>query len=198
MKKIALLLFFFTSLLSAQDILPIKARVVSEITAYCPNGLIDVYLEDGSHTEADEKGHFEISPKQKKDTYKLTIYAGSHKVRTYEYKLEWTKRKHPKSIVVFSNINASKEIAMEDFRMGELKLYIMGGIAPTANSKKDKRLEKKYNFKYYDLGCETATEEAVLQYNERAITLLRLRYGKKWEKHIRKDIVGYDKWISLE
>lgn len=198
MKKIAILLFFFSSLASAQEILPIKARVVSEITGYRPIGPIDIYLEEGwQHITADEKGHFQITPKQKKNVYKLTIYAGSHKVRTYEYKLEWTKRKHPKSIVVFSSIKASKEIAMKDFRKGELKLYIMGGIAPTANSKKDKRIEKKYNFTYYDLGCEAATEEAVLEYNERAIMILRLKHGQKWVKHVRKDIVGYDKWISL-
>lgn len=198
MKKIALLLFFFSSLVSAQEILPIKGRVVSEITGYRPIGVIDIYLEDGSYIKADEKGHFQITPKQKKEVYKLTIYAGSHKVRNYEYKSEWTKRKHPKSIVVFSNIKASKKIAMEDFRNGKLKLYIMGGIAPIANSKKDKRLEKKYNFKYYDLGCEAATEDAILDYNERAIMILGLSHGQKWKKHVRKDIVGYNKWISLE
>ncbi len=190
MKKIALLFILTFHIGFAQEILPIKGRIVSEVTSLRPLGDIDIYLEDATPVEADENGEFFILPKKKQDRYILTIHAGFHKTLTYEYKSEWSTRKHPKSIVVYSNIKASKEIARSNFKKGQLQLYIQGGIAPVMNSKKDDRFERKYQVIYYELECGGKTEEAILEYNKMAFFLLDLKHGKAWRSKAREDVVG--------
>ena len=191
MKNVVFLFLFCITLTNAQELLPIRGKIYSAVTRVKPIGMIYINLEgDDTNYRTNKHGEFTIYPKEKKDVYKLTILAGSHELLQYDYKAEWTTRKHPKSIVVRSNFPASKEIAQADFRKGQLQLYIQGGISPVLNSKADNKFEKKYNVTYYELGSKTRTEEAVLEYNKRAFLILDLTYGKAWRSKARKDIVG--------
>lgn len=191
MKKITLVVFFCWVSIGAQNILPIKGKIVSSITRLRPIGEIDIRIK-GTYEfyTADEDGLFILYPKKEQEEYILVINAGTHDELEYHYYSEWRRRKHPKSIVVYSNIDVSKTTATQDFKKGQLQLYIQGGIAPIANSKRDNKFEKKYKITYTDFGCELKTIDALTDYNRRAFFLLDLKYGQKWRKKVRKDVIG--------
>lgn len=193
MKKIMVLFLLCFNLTNAQELLPIRGKIYSSVTRVKPMGMIYINLEgDDTNYRTNNKGEFTIYPKEKKDVYKLIIWAGTHELLHYDFKSEWLTRKHPKSIVVQSNFPASKTIAMEDFRKGQLQLYIQGERSPMKNSKEDNEFEKTYNVTYYELGSKIRTEDAVLDYNQRAFLILDLTYGKDWRKKVRKDVVGLE------
>ena len=193
MKKLVILVFLCFNLTNAQELLPIRGKIYSAVTRVKPMGMIYINLEgDDTNYRTNNAGEFTIYPKEKKDVYKLIIWAGSHELLHYDFKSEWLTRKHPKSIVVQSNFPASKSIAMEDFRKGQLQLYIRGGRSSEKDSKKDSEFEKTYNVTYYELGSKIRTEDAVLDYNRRAFFLLGMKYGKAWRKKVREDVMGLE------
>jgi hypothetical protein len=191
MKKIVYLFFFVVSSSFAQEILPIKGRIVSSVTRFRPMGQIEIRFKGtyDIHT-ADKEGNFLLYPKKEREKYTLIINAGTHQELEYTYLSEWRKRSRPKSIVVYSNFDVSKKTARQDFKKGNLKLFIQGGIAPIANRKEDDKFEKKYKISYVDFGCDLKTIEALLDYNKRAFFFLDMTYGKKWRKRVRKDVKG--------
>ena len=52
------------------------------------------------------------------------------------------------------------------------------------------KFEKKYNIEYYDFGCTPPNEECVIQYNKTIFANLDKKYGRKWRKEVRKDVIG--------
>ena len=190
--KLKLLLIFILltseiALSQTQD--TIRGRVISSVTRYEPNGTVYVTEKGTSNgTIADSLGVFELIPLMDKETYNLEISAGYYEKLDYEFKSEWTKRTKPKSIVVSADCDL-KSVG-KDWKKNGLKLYLMGGIAPIANSKSDKRFERKFRVKYYDFGCDAVVYECVEKYNRRTIRLLDLRYNGKWRKKVRKDVIG--------
>ena len=190
MKKIAVFLLF-AQLGFAQQTIPIKGKVISEITKSTPIGTIFIQIKgEQDYFTADKNGEFSITPKNHQETYVLIIEAGSHERLEYLYDSKWIKRKSPKHIVVYSNINVSKKLARRNFQEGKLKLFVQGGIAPISNSKGDKKFEKKYKITYIDFGCDLKTEDALLDYNKKAFFLLDQTYGEKWRKKVRTDVIG--------
>lgn len=189
------LLIIFTVLISkvavsqVQD--TIRGRVISSITKYEPNGTVYV-IEKGTTngTIADSLGVFELVPLMDKEKYVLEITAGYYEKLEYEYKSEWTKRTKPKSIVVSADCDLDN--VAKDMRKTGFKLYLMGGIAPIANSKSDNRFEKRYKVKYYDFGCDAVVYECVEKYNKRTIMFMDLKYDGKWRRKVRQDVIGLD------
>jgi len=195
--KLKLLIFniifcsFFNQLGYAQTLDTIKGRIVSSISLKKPIGEIYVMEKWTSNgTIADSLGQFRLVPLKEKSKYILQISAGFHKMQEYEFKSEWLKRKNSKTIVVNGNCQINKQKAKDDLKIGQLELYIFGGIAPVANSKRDSRFEKKFKIKYLDLGCGAKIMECILEYNNYVFSVLNIRYGNKWRKNIRSDVEG--------
>ena len=84
-------------------------------------------------------------------------------------------------------------IADQDIKKQEIKLLIVGGIAP-AIYPTDQDFEKKYQVTYYDYGDLAAKGECMFNYNTRVFDYLTEIYGKSWKKEIRKDVYGLKRW----
>ncbi len=170
----------------------IKGRIISSITMKRPIGeiyVLEKWTPNG--VMADSLGNFYLIPLKEKSEYILQIMAGNYDMLEYKYKSEWSKRKNLKSIVVNGNCEINKRKALADLRKNELKLYIFGGIAPIGNTRKDSRFEKKFKIKYWDFGCEAKIQDCILDYNNRVFKFLDIKYGNKWRKMIREDVVGF-------
>jgi len=80
-----------------------------------------------------------------------------------------------------------------DLKKRTLFLLLQGGIAPVVITT-DKPFENKYQVYYYDFGCNAPNLECVKTYNEFIFDHLTKLYGNKWEKKIRKDVIGLKEW----
>lgn len=92
----------------------------------------------------------------------------------------------------------SVESAKKALQDGTAELLIVGGISPAVFIGQG-RFKKKYGVGYNDFGCipECSDQEMKL-YNYAIFDWLNERYGKKWQKSVRKDVVGYDKWALYQ
>lgn len=93
------------------------------------------------------------------------------------------------NIVVFANCKVNKEVAEIDIKKNKSKLLLIGSITPIIYSNQNK-FEKKYSIEYYDFGCTPPSEECVIQYNKTIFADLDKKYGRKWRKEVRKDVIG--------
>ena len=175
----------------------IKGKIFSSISLKKPKGNIYIF-EKGTTNEtiADSLGFFILIPKTKKDVYFLEISTGNYPNIIYEYKSLWSKRKNPKSIVIKGECEIDKEKAKKDWKNGTPKLYLNSGTVPIANSRKDKKFERRFKVEYFELGCEAKIHECISEYNEYIIKILDIKYGEKWRKMKRNEIVGIKDYID--
>ena len=68
------------------------------------------------------------------------------------------------------------------FKAEQCQYYIFG----------NKTFEDKYNIKFYEQGC--IGSNCAKEYNEIIFDYLFKKYGKKWTKQIRKDVIGFKNW----
>jgi hypothetical protein len=86
----------------------------------------------------------------------------------------------------------NRENALQDIENKRIRLLIQGGISPSANSELDNKFEKKYCLRYYDFGCTYIGYECMPDYNKTVFDYLTKRYGRKWKKKVRKDVIGIE------
>jgi hypothetical protein len=130
----------------------IKGKIFSSVSMKKPKGEIYIFEKGTSNgIIADSLGIFNLIPKTKKESYLLEISVGNYPNKIYEYKSLWNKRKSPKSIVIEGKCEINKEKAKKDWKNGTPKLYLNSGIAPIANSKKDKKFEKNITLNMLNL-----------------------------------------------
>jgi hypothetical protein len=85
-------------------------------------------------------------------------------------------------------IGFDKDSAYQDIKNGEPKLLLSGGIAPWFGEDDDV-FEKKYGFKYYEFGCQHVVMECVEAYSSIVFDYLDKKFGKKWRKEVRSDVL---------
>ena len=92
----------------------------------------------------------------------------------------------------------SVESAKKALHEGTAELLIVGGISPIVYIGQE-RFKKKYGVGYNDFGClpECSNQEMKL-YNYTIFNWLNEKYGKKWQKSVRKDVVGFEKWALYQ
>lgn len=85
-----------------------------------------------------------------------------------------------------------------DIKNQQVKLYILGGIVAHTYPGDD-AFEQKYNISYYDFGCLAPTNmDFYSDYNILVLKYLTTKYARDWEKDVRKDIMGWNKWEHKE
>jgi hypothetical protein len=87
----------------------------------------------------------------------------------------------------FPHIN--EVTAQKDIIDGNPKLLLIGSIAPVYYINQDK-FEKKYKVYYYDFGCTPDYDECIKAYNKSVFEFLDKKYGNKWRKEVRQDVIG--------
>jgi hypothetical protein len=93
-------------------------------------------------------------------------------------------------------INASaQEVINADLEPNDKPtIYVIGGIASVI-TKEDIEFAKKYNIQFYDFGCLAPVNISKYeQLNALVFEALDKIYGNKWQKEIRKGILGFEKW----
>jgi len=85
----------------------------------------------------------------------------------------------------------NQEKALSDIKNGEINILESSGIAPVFY-KSDSKFAKKYKVNFVEYGCEGVAWESFYQYNRTVFKYLDKKYGTKWRKRIRKDIVGLE------
>lgn len=78
-----------------------------------------------------------------------------------------------------------------DIKKGTVTLYILGGIVSKATPA-DKGFQETYKVKYHDFGCVAPENlDYYRDYNLLVLQHLKKKFGTKWEKDLRKDIIGW-------
>jgi hypothetical protein len=80
-----------------------------------------------------------------------------------------------------------------DFKNKNIYLFLQGGIAPVEYTT-DKDFENKYGIYFFDFGCVPPSEKCVIEYNSQVFDYLTKKYGKKWKREIRNDVIGFKEW----
>lgn len=85
--------------------------------------------------------------------------------------------------------------AQRDLKEGNATLYIIGGVSPVYY-RGQKKFKRKYGIDYYDFGCVADySYQEIREYNDALFLWLDENYGEKWQRDVRKDVVGFDKWV---
>ncbi|NAY93452.1 hypothetical protein GTQ34_16190 [Muricauda sp. JGD-17] len=87
----------------------------------------------------------------------------------------------------------AKNLAKSDLKNGIPFLLLMGGVAPTIIAT-DPQFEQEYGIYFYEFGCTGPENEILIAYNKTIFDYLQNKYGKKWIKEVRDDVVGFKEW----
>lgn len=189
MRRILFLTAIFLNILSSNAQVRLEGKFISEKTKLIPaeEVLIEV-VENRKSTFSDSIGNFILNnlEKNKQYTLKLTSFQFGSLIVAFKTDNNTIIKK---IFEIKANCDFDNETAKIDWKNKKAKLYLIGSIAPIANSKTDKKFEKKYNIKYYDFGCTPAPKECIIEYNKEVLKLMEIEYGKKWKTEIRKDVV---------
>ncbi|MDD5150861.1 MAG: hypothetical protein PHC28_10365 [Flavobacterium sp.] len=89
------------------------------------------------------------------------------------------------------NCNEVEKLAEIDIKNETIILFLQSGEAPIIYYK-DETFKKKYNVFFYEQGC--IGSNCTKEYNKIIFNYLLNKYGKKWIKQIRKDVIGFKDW----
>lgn len=94
--------------------------------------------------------------------------------------------------MLYGNVDCdvNQFVAKEDIQNNNIRLLIIGGIVPAANTFQDNDFERKYKLKYFDYGDTPPFFDCVKKYNEVIFKFLDTKYGTQWRDSVRKDVEG--------
>jgi hypothetical protein len=81
-----------------------------------------------------------------------------------------------------------RSAAKADIASGKPKLLLVGSIAPVVY-KNQHWFERKYKVQYFDFGCTPPAYECIEEYNKEIFSYLDKKYGDKWRKEVRPDVI---------
>ena len=166
----------------------INGQVVSEINYQKPNVAVYVF-ENGTNNGVltDSLGYFKVITENKGDVHLFEVSAVGY-LKTV-FKIDLRDKPLNNTFVLKAECSINGKKAIEDLKAGNAKLYLIGGIVPVANSDSDNKFEEKYGIKYFDFGCEPSIHECIMEYNQIVAKYLDQKYGVKWRKKSRTDII---------
>ena len=106
------------------------------------------------------------------------------------------KQRHnagPSSLTFVLDESKARQLAESDIKNGTPFLLLMGGIAPVIVDT-DTKFEKKYGVLFYEYGCTGPDDKMLTAYNETVFDFMTDRFGKKWMREVRKDVIGLKAW----
>ncbi len=138
----------------------------------------------------DKEGLFDLNIEKKQSEYIINFYINDSIVKTYNYQHTWTKRKRSKSISFLEECNVIKNSVRDDWKTNNMKLYVFRAEL----SKKDIRIQEKYNFKYTVIGKNDSKNfDCFRNYNRKALKYLVM--GRELSlKKINKNTIGKNKF----
>jgi hypothetical protein len=189
MKKEIIFLIFLINYCTCFSQVELTGQLISERTKRIPNEK-NIYgkFEDSRKIYTDSLGKFVVKNLENNKKYNFEI--NSIEFGTVKFSFETSSENIlSKTFELKADCEFSSETAKLDWKNKTAKLLLIGSIAPIANSKADKRFEKKYKIQYYDFGCVIPPIDCIIQYNETIIKLLDENYDNNWRSNVRKDVV---------
>lgn len=93
----------------------------------------------------------------------------------------------------------TKESAKRALKDGTAKLIVLSGASLSPNVRQDDLFKTKYGVGYEIKGDGLdGTPREMKNYNYTIFVWLEEKYGKGWLNDVRKDVVGYDKWVLYQ
>lgn len=96
------------------------------------------------------------------------------------------------NVVVSPRCEVNKDCAERDLAIGKPRLLLQGGIAPVVYAS-DEQFGAAYGVQFVDFGCSGPGYECMVRYNQRIFEYLDGRYGVRWRRQVRKDVIGLRK-----
>jgi hypothetical protein len=96
-------------------------------------------------------------------------------------------------LIFVDNLTQADSLSRIDIDRGTPFLLLQSGISPQVHTS-DNKFEEKYKVYYYDSGCTGPREKFAAAYNKVTFDYLKSKYGHKWKREIRKDVIGFRKW----
>ena len=90
----------------------------------------------------------------------------------------------------------NKEKAVNDIKIGMIKIFLPGGIVASSELPGDEAFEKKYGVWFMSLGCIRSSGDNYTDYNEQVFKYLDKKFGKEWKNEIRKDAIGFKGYVK--
>jgi len=189
MKKSIFLILNLLTIVSLNAQVKLDGKIISAKTKQKPSEEIVITVKETKEIAfTDSLGNFTLSKLDKNRRYSLELMSFLYGKVNIEFETQ-SDNQIQKTFEVVANCDFDSETAKREWKNKSAKLYLIGSIAPIANSNNDKKFEKKYNLKYFDFGCTPAPFECIIEYNKEIMKLMELEYGEDWKKEIRKDVV---------
>ena len=168
----------------------IRGKVISELSkeTLWYGYSIKPNIKEHPKSKPNESGEFIIEYLEPNKEYDIIISAVGYEDQIF--KVKTNESITYKTFELKVNCLYSSKKAENDWEKGKPQFLLIGSIAPIGNTKSDNKFEKKYKIEYYDFGCGIPNYECVELYNQKIAELMDKKYGKKWRKKARKDIVG--------
>jgi hypothetical protein len=167
----------------------LDGKIISAKTKLNPSEEIMIIVKETKEkTFTDSLGNFTLLNLNKNKHYSLELRSHIYGEINIEFETQ-SDNQIVKTFEIVTNCDFDSETAKSDWKNKSAKLYLIGSIAPIANSKNDKKFEKKYNLKYFDFGCTPDLLECIIEYNKEILKLLELEYDEEWKTEIRKDVI---------
>lgn len=85
-----------------------------------------------------------------------------------------------------------------DIENNTLKIYTVGGLKPY-NYELTQAFQKKFSITYHDFGCLAPMNMDYYQkYNQLVFQYLKNKWGTEWEKDIKDNAIGFNRWLQLK
>ncbi|WP_291274423.1 hypothetical protein [Flavobacterium sp.] len=189
MKKFIFLFLNLLTIIHVNAQVKLDGNIISAKTKLKPSEEIMIIVKETNEKAfTDSLGNFTLLKLDKNRRYSLELMSFLYGKVNMEFETQ-SDNQIIKTFEVLANCDFDSETAKREWKNKSAKLYLIGSIAPIANSKNDKKFEKKYNLKYFDFGCTPAPLECIIEYNKEVLKLIELEYGEEWKKEIRKDVV---------
>ena len=124
----------------------------------------------------------------KKEIYSLEIKGWGYRVDSVIN----SKSMSLNDLILYGNIDCevSHLVAEKDIESDNIRLLIIGGIVPKANTYQDNEFQKKYSLTYFDYGDTPPLFDCVRKYNENIFEFLDSKFGIEWRAKVRRDVEG--------
>ena len=165
----------------------LKIQIGTEILA--PENVVIELFGEGKITTTDSQGRFKFKNLKSKE-YNLRVLGYNFEPKNFSKTLI-NESIENFDLFIITDCQFNGEIAKKDIKRGKPRLLLIGGIAPVIQSGQEK-FENKYKIEYSDFGCIPDPYECVVQYNKIIFKYLDNKYGEKWRKDVRKDVIGFE------